>query len=573
MKHVLEATVKTKAIYFIVASIVINIVSLVMNTKILIWISNAISDPGNSKWLNYVIITAVVNVGIELISIFINKFGRAVTYTYMMEKVVTKVLCSDYDMFVSHSPSDIITTCNQLNNASRMVTVYVNILMSVISFVIVFINIIEIESRLFLPIIVIYTVGGSLLRFCMKKWEAMDSNIDKIVRNRAKELHEVINGFAEVRSFHGVRDKHINSIINLNNSLNREYGKRFMFDGGINALIGILTDILTVITILYSVIAIQNGTISNTAIGLSLVTYMGRLMRPFIDVINTLDVVSEYKVSAKRYSELIEYKDKVSNGGIELTSFDSEIKFNNVDFCYDNSEYILKDISFSIKKGEHIGICGTSGGGKSTLLKLLPKYYDVTGGSITIDGIDIRELSNDSIRKHIGIVHQDTHIFDDTIGNNIRYACPGREITDVELVEACKNACIYDFILSLPEGFNTNVGPLGMKLSGGQKQRIAIARLFLMNPDIIILDEATSALDTETESIIQEALNNFKDKTMIIVAHRLSTIKNSDKIIVINEHTIEEEGTHQELMNSNGKYAAMYLNEWDKTNRLLRNVS
>lgn len=467
MKHVLEATVKTKAIYFIVASIVINIVSLVMNTKILIWISNAISDPGNSKWLNYVIITAVVNVGIELISIFINKFGRAVTYTYMMEKVVTKVLCSDYDMFVSHSPSDIITTCNQLNNASRMVTVYVNILMSVISFVIVFINIIEIESRLFLPIIVIYTVGGSLLRFCMKKWEAMDSNIDKIVRNRAKELHEVINGFAEVRSFHGVRDKHINSIINLNNSLNREYGKRFMFDGGINALIGILTDILTVITILYSVIAIQNGTISNTAIGLSLVTYMGRLMRPFIDVINTLDVVSEYKVSAKRYSELIEYKDKVSNGGIELTSFDSEIKFNNVDFCYDNSEYILKDISFSIKKGEHIGICGTSGGGKSTLLKLLPKYYDVTGGSITIDGIDIRELSNDSIRKHIGIVHQDTHIFDDTIGNNIRYACPGREITDVELVEACKNACIYDFILSLPEGFNTNVGPLGMKLSGG----------------------------------------------------------------------------------------------------------
>lgn len=200
---------------------------------------------------------------------------------------------------------------------------------------------------------------------------------------------------------------------------------------------------------------------------------------------------------------------------------------------------------------------GTLVEGKSTLIKLIPIFYDPTYGRVLIDGINIKEFSFESLRKRIVIVHQHNYIFKGTILYNITYGI-GREVTMDQIVDACEKCCIYDFITSLPEGFETQVGPNGLKLSGGQQQRIALARIFLRDPDIIILDEATSALDNDSESIVQKNLELFKDKTIIMIAHRLSTIQNCDKIVVIDEHNLVEEGSHEELLNKQGLYYELW---------------
>ena len=246
------------------------------------------------------------------------------------------------------------------------------------------------------------------------------------------------------------------------------------------------------------------------------------------------------------------YDNKIKNGSIELTSFNRSIKIQDVKFSYNDSDNVLNGVTLDIRKGEKIGICGVSGGGKSTLLKLIPRMYDVDKGSIKIDGINIKDIERESLKKYIGTVHQDTYIFNKSVMENIRFAKPSA--TDNEVIEATKKAYAYDFILSLPDGFNTEVGPKGLKLSGGQKQRISLARVFLANPDVILLDEATSALDVETERLVQKAINQFKNKTVIAVAHRLSTIKDFDRIVVIDQHKIVEVGSHDGLLKRGGLY-------------------
>ena len=225
-------------------------------------------------------------------------------------------------------------------------------------------------------------------------------------------------------------------------------------------------------------------------------------------------------------------------------------------FAYEKSDMVLNKINLTIHKGESIGVCGESGGGKSTLLKLLEKFYAPIAGTITVDGIDIQELTSASLRDKMGVVSQDTYIFDTTIYENIRHGSPNA--TEYEVIDACKKASLYDFILSLPDGFQTQVGPKGLKLSGGQRQRISLARIFLRNPEIILLDEATSALDNESEKIVQQSLRAFSGKTIITIAHRLTTIENCDKIVVIDNHRIAESGTHSELLEQGGVYARLY---------------
>jgi ABC-type multidrug transport system fused ATPase/permease subunit len=282
-------------------------------------------------------------------------------------------------------------------------------------------------------------------------------------------------------------------------------------------------------------------------------------------IVDELDELSTNLSYLPEFDEMMKYENVVKDGKIKLESFNSDIKLNNLSFSYDSSDEVLHDINLTIHKGEKIGICGSSGGGKSTILKLLQKFYLPTKGSISIDDIDISELTNTSMRSFIGVVEQETHILNNTIWENIRYA--RSNASDYEVIEAAKKAEIYDFIQKLPEGFDTNVGPNGLKLSGGQKQRIALARIFLCDPEIVILDEATSALDSESERLIQHALDNLNGKTIIAVAHRLGTIKNSDKIVVIKDHKIYEKGTHSELMSMNGEYAHMYKLQMDEENK------
>lgn len=242
---------------------------------------------------------------------------------------------------------------------------------------------------------------------------------------------------------------------------------------------------------------------------------------------------------------------------VVLQNPEGKIEFHDVDFSYRDGEPVLKNISFTLPAGKHVALVGPSGGGKTTICSLIPRFYDVTKGSITLDGIDIRKISLESLRQNIGIVQQDVYLFDGTIADNIRYGKP--DATDEEVLEAARKANILDLIGSMPEGIYTEVGERGTRLSGGQKQRISIARIFLKDPKILILDEATSALDNESERIVQQSLSDLaKGRTCLTIAHRLSTIRHTDEILVVDQEAIVERGSHDELLKQNGIYADYY---------------
>ena len=229
-----------------------------------------------------------------------------------------------------------------------------------------------------------------------------------------------------------------------------------------------------------------------------------------------------------------------------------------------NHAYILKDISLNVKAGDMIALVGSSGVGKTTLCSLIPRFYDVSEGKITLDGIDIRDATLRSLRQNIGVVHQDVYLFAGTVLENIRYGKP--DASTAQIMDAARKANAHDFIMALPEKYDTYIGQRGVKLSGGQKQRLSIARVFLKNPPVLIFDEATSALDNESEKVVQESLENLaKDRTSFIIAHRLSTIRNAKRILVLTDRGIDEQGTHDELMRLDGNYARLFKMQFNDT--------
>lgn len=266
----------------------------------------------------------------------------------------------------------------------------------------------------------------------------------------------------------------------------------------------------------------------------------------------------------KRYLEIIDTEPDISDkpDAVEVNTLHGDITFQNVFFGYDEDRPVLQNISLKVKAGETIAFVGPSGAGKTTICSLLPRFYDVTGGAITIDGIDIRDMKLESLRKQIGIVQQDVFLFSGTIRENIAYGKLDAKLP--EIWEAARRAHLEDLIQNLPEGMDTVIGERGVKLSGGQKQRLAIARMFLKNPPILILDEATSALDTETEAAIQQSLADLSvGRTTLVIAHRLTTIKNADRIMVVNEEGIAEQGRHEELVHAGGIYSRLHQAQYN----------
>ena len=386
-------------------------------------------------------------------------------------------------------------------------------------------------------------------------YNRLDTEKDRFRIKRDKEMSEVTSGFAEVRSF-VTQERHRRNLLKLNHMTMVTSIKRMFVDSSIDGAINIVDGTVTIAGVIIAINSISNGYISAED-AIVLVMYIWRLVDPLFTLITATQDISENVSMIPEYDKFINYQNLVSHeGDLKVKDFHNEIILKDVSFSYDDTEHVLSSINMEIKKGEHVGICGPSGGGKSTLFKLLQMMYYPDNGVITFDGIDYKKLDVNSLRKQIGVVHQKTHIFDDTLYNNIRYGKWGA--TEHEIIEACKKANIYDFIVKTKDGFQTKVGPNGLRLSGGQQQRIALARVFLADPQIIMLDEATSALDNESETLIQDVINKITDKTVITIAHRLSTIQNSDKIFVLKNSTIVEEGTHEELLNKKGEYEKLF---------------
>ncbi|MFJ8066560.1 ABC transporter ATP-binding protein [Psychrobacillus sp. NPDC096426] len=371
-------------------------------------------------------------------------------------------------------------------------------------------------------------------------------------------LHERVQGMSIIKTF--TLEKHEQKLFNkANGEFLDKAVDQTIWNAKAFAVVNTITDIAPLLVIAYAGYEAINGRLSVGTMA-AFVAYIERLYSPLRRLVNSSTTLTQSFASMDRVFELMdeEYDIVDKKGASTLGNITGEVTFSNVSFKYEkDGNTILNNVDFHVKAGETVAFVGMSGGGKSTIISLIPRFYDVTDGSVRVDGHDIRDVTVESLRKHVGIVLQDNILFSDSVKSNILMGNPNA--TDEEVIEAAKAANAHDFIMQLPEGYETKVGERGVKLSGGQKQRVAIARVFLKNPTILVLDEATSALDLESESLIQDSLERLaSNRTTMIVAHRLSTITHADNIFVIEDGRVVESGNHAELMNQKNVYYNLF---------------
>lgn len=371
-------------------------------------------------------------------------------------------------------------------------------------------------------------------------------------------LHERVSGMAVIQSF-AIEDYEQKQFDKENRNFLQKAIDHTKWNAKTFAVVNTITDIAPLLVIFYGAYKVIQGDLTIGTM-VAFTAYIDRLYNPLRRLINSSTTLTQAFASMDRVFELLDEPYDIVDlpNAKEAKRLSGEITFENVSFRYsDDENMVLKNIQLTIKKGETVAFVGMSGGGKSTLVSLVPRFWDATEGRILLDGVHIKEYKLQSVRDQIGMVLQDPFLFSESIKANILIGKP--DATDEEVIRAAKAANAHEFIMNLPEGYNTKVGERGVKLSGGQKQRIAIARVFLKNPPILILDEATSALDLESEHFIQEALEKLsKNRTTLIVAHRLSTITHADKIVLIENGEIIEIGTHEELMKKQGHYYKLF---------------
>ncbi|MGM0974391.1 MAG: ABC transporter ATP-binding protein [Bacillota bacterium] len=390
-------------------------------------------------------------------------------------------------------------------------------------------------------------------------------NLRKLTRARSQALaevqgylHERVQGMAVVKSF-AIEDYEQSQFDAQNKNFLTKAIDHTRWNAKAFAVVNTITDISPLLVIGYSGYQVIQGDIS-LGVMMAFVAYIDRLYGPLRRLVNSSTTLTQSIASMDRVFELIDEKYDIDDSpdAIQCRDVKGHIQFEEVSFSYNENEPpVLKEINLDVSAGETIALVGMSGGGKSSLVGLIPRFYDVNEGRILLDGTDIRSFKVRSLRDKIGMVLQDNILFSESVKTNILLGKP--DATEEEVIEAAKAANAHEFIMNLPEGYDTKVGERGVKLSGGQKQRIAIARIFLKNPPILVLDEATSALDLESEHLIQEALEKLaKDRTTFIVAHRLSTITHADRIILIEHGEISEAGSHDELMKKQGNYYKLF---------------
>ncbi|NMB07558.1 MAG: ABC transporter ATP-binding protein, partial [Tissierellia bacterium] len=404
----------------------------------------------------------------------------------------------------------------------------------------------------FIPVIIWFTISKR------KKMEESFRRVRREIADVNAQLENSISGVRVAKSFTN-EDYEIEKF-DINNNLFRDARKQsYKAMAEFAAGIGLMTNILNLIVISIGGYFVYRQFIDVGDL-LAYMLYVNFFMQPIRRLADFIQQYQEGMTGFERFMEVMNIKPDIvdKENAVNLVDVKGDIEFKDVSFSYTNGEdRVLSDLNLSIEAGKTIAIVGPSGGGKTTLCHLIPRFYEVNEGVITVDNIDIKDIKLKSLRGNIGLVQQDVFLFTGTIADNICYGDPDKSRDEV--IQAAKKARIHDFIIELPNGYDTYIGEKGVKLSGGQKQRISIARLFLKNPPILILDEATSALDNETEILIQESLEELaKNRTTLIIAHRLSTIKNADEILVLTNEGIEERGSHEELLNQDGIYAYLY---------------
>lgn len=439
-----------------------------------------------------------------------------------------------------------------------VITGLMNIWLDMMTVLIVIAIMCTLDLKLTIVSVIIFPLYAFAVKYFYGRLRKLTKERSQALAEVQGHLHERVQGMPVIRSFaieeYEQENFHDENKNFLNKAINHTNWNAKTF-----AVVNTITDIAPLLIIAFAGYTVINGSLSIGTM-IAFVGYIDRMYNPIRRLINSSTTLTQSVASMDRIFEFIDEPYEVTDrpNAKEANHLKGEVEFKNVSFRYEHTqEEILHNISLKVEKGQTVALVGMSGGGKSTLVSLIPRFYDVTNGSLEIDGIDIKEYKARSLRNQVGMVLQDTFLFSDTIKENIAVGDP--EAPFENIVSAAKAANAHDFIMSLPEGYDTKVGERGVKLSGGQKQRISIARVFLKNPPLLILDEATSALDLESEHYIQEAMQKLaKDRTTFIVAHRLSTITHADQIVVMEQGEIVEKGTHEELMNQASHYRHLF---------------
>ena len=486
-------------------------------------------------------------------------------YKDIVTDIYNKIQTLDMEYFSGKKIGDMMTrTMTDPSNINSIILEVFNMIPEVIKLVLCLGIAFYIDFDLTLGVMIVTPILIVTVRKYAKRLKRSGKQRQEALDSLNSKLQETLSGIRVIRAF--ATEKHeINDFKKKNINLKKIAVKSARYNAKANSIMEAMNYIIIALLLMFSGYRVLRAKNFTPGDFITIVGAISSMYTPARRAMTRFNSISANISSITRVSEILEEVPAIVNKKdcIKFENFARDITFENVDFKYkDSTEKILKNINLDVKKGETIAFVGNSGGGKSTLVNLIPRFFDVSGGSLKIDGIDIRDYEIKSLRKAIGIVPQETFLFSGTILSNIKYS--RQNATFEEVVEAAKQANAHEFIKSLTDGYDTEIGERGVKLSGGQKQRIAIARAILENPQILILDEATSALDNESEKLVQDALEKLMNgKTTFVIAHRLTTIENSNKIVVIQKGEIKEIGNHNELLNKNGIYKALYNKNFD----------